>query len=419
VPAGAFEDLDRLGVGYASSIPPASGRGKTRKTRSPRATAMRGSKTLLTMARLADQRDHGSPARVERLRAYGTLMAHWLLERMPELFPTWARDPELLGTAVAVQNVGNVSIPPGVLGRAGRLNRAERDMVRHHPAYGAALVDAYLQEHPDSALLRTARDAVAFHHEAYDGSGYPHGLSGDDIPMVAQMAGVVDAFEALTSHRTHRRAFRARDAAGYILQGAGSRFGPVAVEAFHAQQESLAWMLMQLGDGLVDVVTAPSIPPSGVEQPVDGEEGESRQGSVMRVLRDAALARSGGELVASSVDGIGRVYMHRGRVAWAHASDLKVVLTQWLVETQNVPLETVRKAMEECKKTGRNFGETLIGWGLIPRARFQDLLRQYVAERLQRILAYPEPQVMFVPMTRTYATELTFSLEELVGDRDV
>jgi hypothetical protein len=409
-----FDALDRMGAGFVSmvsSVPPPGAR-RHKKGRSPMATMMRGKKTLLTLARLVEQRDHGSVARVERTRAYGLLLAQWLLERLPEAFPPWARDADLLAAAIAVQNVGNISVPPGVLGRAGRLNRHERDMVRSHPVYGATLVDAFLAQHPDSSFLRVARDAAAFHHEAHDGSGYPHGMMGDDIPTVAQLASVVDTFEALTSHRGHRRAYRSRDAAAYILQGAGTRFSPVVVEAFRGQQEALAWMFLQLGDAQVDVVSAPSIPPSNVEAAAEAPDAPTETG-VRRVLRDAAAARSGGEVVVASVEGIGRIYMHRGRVAWAHASNVKTVLTQWLVETHGLKVESVREAMEDCKRTGRNFGETLIAWNLIPRERFKELLRQYVALRLQAILALKEPQVLFVPQSRTYATELTFSLDDL------
>lgn len=427
-----FDELDRMGLQFFATIPPPEG---VRKAAAPMSVPMpdpkMGRKMLLTLARVAEQRDHGSYVRVTRMHAYSMIMAQWLLERMPELFPTWARDPDVIGAVCAVQNVGNISVPPGLLSTPRRLTRYEKQLVKHHPRFGAALLDAYLAIRPGSVFIRMARDACAFHHESWDGSGYPFGIKGDEIPMVAQLAAVVDAFDALTSHRFHRRAYRARDACAYVLGQSGVKFGPVVVEAFKARQEALAWVYLQLGDAPVSPQQARRISPTVVQEPEDAEHrgpqdpvaawtqlhgaASSSDGPVMTALMEAASSRTGGELMVISADGMGRVYVHDGRVAWAHASNLPGVLTQSLVQEHHIPADRVRALIEECRRNGTNFGETLISNGLISRESFRSLLRHHVAERLKRILTFDEPEVRFMPLQRTYATDLTFDLREVLS----
>jgi putative two-component system response regulator len=135
----------------------------------------------------------------------------------------------LLFNAAPMHDVGKIGIPDSILLKPGPLNAAEWDVMRRHPEIGAAIIgdDA-------SDLLRMSRDIARCHHEQWDGSGYPQGLAGDAIPLAARIVTVADVFDALTTARPYKLAWRKADAIAYIVQQAGRQFDPDAVAAFTA-----------------------------------------------------------------------------------------------------------------------------------------------------------------------------------------
>jgi HD-GYP domain-containing protein (c-di-GMP phosphodiesterase class II) len=124
-----------------------------------------------------------------------------------------------------IHDIGMAGIPDDVLFKAGPLSKQERDVVRHHPAYARDL----LSQVPAFAA---ALDIPHCHHEKWDGTGYPHGLKGLEIPLAARIFAVVDVWFALRSERPYRPAWTIEDAHVYILQRAGRDFDPAVVEVF-------------------------------------------------------------------------------------------------------------------------------------------------------------------------------------------
>lgn len=124
-----------------------------------------------------------------------------------------------------LHDVGKIGIPDQILLKPGRLNAEEFEIMKRHVVFGGEIIQ-------DSAWLKGARDVVLFHHEKFDGSGYPHGLYGNDIPHGARLFAVVDVFDALMSKRPYKEPFLIEDALIILLDGAGRHFDPNVVNIF-------------------------------------------------------------------------------------------------------------------------------------------------------------------------------------------
>lgn len=135
-------------------------------------------------------------------------------------------DLEKLWWAGLLHDVGKIGLAESILQKPGTLTEAERQEVRKHPEYGAQIVAPFCRGLPEIP------DAIRFHHERWDGLGYPDGLVSTDIPLFARVLAVADVFEALTSHRSYRDALTAEQASIYILNQSGTHFDPAVVRAF-------------------------------------------------------------------------------------------------------------------------------------------------------------------------------------------
>ena len=124
-------------------------------------------------------------------------------------------------------DIGTMGIPQELLAKASALNEAEIEQVRTHTTIGANLL-------ANIPMLEKIRPIVLSHHERYDGTGYPHGLKEDQIPLAAQIIAVADAYHAMTQARPHRAAFAGKQALRELRANAGTQFNPVVVEAFIA-----------------------------------------------------------------------------------------------------------------------------------------------------------------------------------------
>jgi HD-GYP domain-containing protein (c-di-GMP phosphodiesterase class II) len=124
-----------------------------------------------------------------------------------------------------LHDLGKLAVPLRVLAKSGRLTNEEFEYIRAHPSDGAAILEGI-------PTLQHLTTGVRYHHEKWDGSGYPEGLSGDRIPLVAQIMAVCDAYDAMTSTRAYRDSRDPEYARGEVAKEAGSHFGPLAAEAF-------------------------------------------------------------------------------------------------------------------------------------------------------------------------------------------
>ena len=133
-----------------------------------------------------------------------------------------------------LHDVGKVGVPTSIIQKPGRLDDSEMDAIRLHPARGVELIG-------NIPFLEEVKSAVLHHHEKYDGTGYPAGLSGTNIPYFARIIGIVDAFDCLTSTRSYRPARSIEETLAILVQDKYTHFDPRLVDAFVAVIRSEGW----------------------------------------------------------------------------------------------------------------------------------------------------------------------------------
>ena len=171
------------------------------------------------LGKAAEYKDNETGAHVLRMSHYSRIVALAL-----GLSDAHA---DLLLHAAPMHDIGKIGIPDSILCKPGRLTEQEWEIMRQHTVIGAQI----LGDHP-SGLLRLAATIALCHHEKWDGSGYPRGLAGEDIPLEARIVAIADVFDALTSVRPYKWAWSVDDAVELIRSESGGHFDPRVVEAF-------------------------------------------------------------------------------------------------------------------------------------------------------------------------------------------
>lgn len=167
----------------------------------------------------AEYKDNETGLHVQRMAEYARLIALEL-----GFSPL---DAETLFAAAPMHDIGKLGIPDAILCKPGKLTEEEFEVIKSHPVIGARILD-----NPDSELLSVAREVAMFHHEKWDGSGYPMGLKGEKIPITARIASVADVYDALVSIRPYKKAWSTEQALGFFDEQKEKHFDPNVVEAF-------------------------------------------------------------------------------------------------------------------------------------------------------------------------------------------
>lgn len=149
--------------------------------------------------------------------------------------------------AATLHDIGKLSIPSEILNKPGKLTEEEFAIMKTHAAVGAEMLQKLLHQY-DDPLLTTAHEICRWHHERYDGRGYPDGLVGDQIPLSAQAVSVADVYDALTSERCYKKAFSHETAMDMILSGQCGAFSPMMLACLKDIDQDLQEMLRQGGE---------------------------------------------------------------------------------------------------------------------------------------------------------------------------
>ncbi|MEM6506782.1 MAG: HD domain-containing phosphohydrolase [Planctomycetota bacterium] len=187
---------------------------------------------IFGLAKLADSRDPETGGHLERLCAFSALLAEQLQKtgNHPEVTDEWIRELRL---AAALHDIGKVGVADSALLKAGKLNEEERAEIERHPQIAADTLLEIYQRMGDDTLIASSVQVALYHHEKWDGSGYPFKLKGDGIPLSARIVAVADVYDALTSKRVYKDAMPHEKACAIINEGSGQHFDPAVVEAFN------------------------------------------------------------------------------------------------------------------------------------------------------------------------------------------
>lgn len=194
------------------------------------AQALHTRDALITgLAKLADFRDNDTGAHLDRIAEYSVLLGEALRGRFPEIDDAWIAT---LRVASSLHDIGKVGIPDAVLLKPGRITLEERAVIEKHPLMGTDTLIAVREAMGEDALVEMSLRVALYHHERWDGKGYPMGVAAEQIPLEARVVALADVYDALTSKRVYKDAMPHGTVVGMILEGAGTQFDPAVVEAF-------------------------------------------------------------------------------------------------------------------------------------------------------------------------------------------
>jgi putative two-component system response regulator len=198
--------------------------------------------TIFAMAKLVESRDSDAGNHLERMQRTCRLLSEHMAGRTAFAHQIDEEFVQTIELTCLLHDIGKVGIPDSILLKPGRLNDDEFKIMKTHTTIGADTLEAALCKAQSKDYLKMGRDIAMAHHEHYDGSGYPHGLAGKDIPLAARIVALADAYDALVSKRVYRNALNHVMARNIIVQEAGTHFDPSIVEAFVACEEQFVGM---------------------------------------------------------------------------------------------------------------------------------------------------------------------------------
>ncbi|NCN05017.1 MAG: response regulator [Spirochaetales bacterium] len=191
-------------------------------------------KIILLMAKLTDYRSPETGFHIERVQYYTRLIAQTLMEEgLTSLNP---RVVATMFTVSCLHDIGKIAIPDDVLKKPGKLTPEEFTLMKTHATIGGKILEEAYKE-VGSELLHYAKDMTLYHHEKYDGTGYPKGLMGDTIPLSARILALADVFDALSSERVYKPAFDRETCHKIITEESGKHFDPRIVGVFEKKED--------------------------------------------------------------------------------------------------------------------------------------------------------------------------------------
>ncbi|MBD5507848.1 MAG: HD domain-containing protein [Lachnospiraceae bacterium] len=186
------------------------------------------------MAEVVENRDDNTGGHIRRTAEYVEGITEELKKR--GIYSDILTDRYMSDMIVAapLHDIGKIHIPDAVLNKPGRLTEEEFEVMKTHTTAGEELLIHAKEELGESGYLNTAVEMAAYHHEWWNGKGYPYGISGEEIPLCARVMAVADVFDALTSKRCYKSAMPLEKAYAIIREESGTHFDPAVVEAFFA-----------------------------------------------------------------------------------------------------------------------------------------------------------------------------------------
>jgi len=187
--------------------------------RAEQTSSLRERETIVRLSRAAEFRDPETGGHIQRMAHYS-----WLIAKRMDLSP---HDQQLILESAPMHDVGKVGIPDHILLKPGKLLPEEFEIMKGHAEKGYQILAG-----SNSPLLQKGAEIARSHHEKFDGSGYPQGLKGSDIPLSGRIVAVADVFDALTSERPYKAAWSVEDSVTYLTDQKGRHFDPQCVDAF-------------------------------------------------------------------------------------------------------------------------------------------------------------------------------------------
>jgi len=193
--------------------------------------------SIFALAKLAESRDGETAFHLHRLKQYCLSLCRHLRSRQEFREVMTDRFIEDLAQSSILHDIGKVGLPDTILFNSGRFGSEEYEVMKSHTTLGGRSLEEATRETGEEGFLSMARDIAYYHHEHWDGGGYPEGRTRDNIPLPARIVAVADVYDALTSERRYKRAFSHEEACALIIEKRGKQFDPDLVDAFVSVSE--------------------------------------------------------------------------------------------------------------------------------------------------------------------------------------
>ncbi|OGT97562.1 MAG: hypothetical protein A2079_05415 [Geobacteraceae bacterium GWC2_48_7] len=194
--------------------------------------------TIFALAKLAEQRDGDTGAHLERVREFCRLLAQRLGENSPYAASINPEFIECIQHASPLHDVGKVAIPDSILLKKGVLTPEEFEIMKSHTIIGAENMQSVYNHYSGNTFIGMGIEIALYHHERWDGTGYPDGLIGRNIPLSARIMALADVYDALRSDRCYRKGIGHEQVKSMIREGEGTHFDPAIVKAFFHLQDT-------------------------------------------------------------------------------------------------------------------------------------------------------------------------------------
>ena len=187
---------------------------------------------VLVLADIVENRDRSTGGHIERVTVYIQIMIDAMLERGVYASEMSEWDLKQVVSSSRLHDVGKITISDFILNKPGLLTNEEFEIIKKHAIEGENIINQIISRTGEVEFLSNAKLFAGYHHENWDGTGYPYGLKEMDIPLLGRIMAVVDVFDALVSERPYKKVFSDEEAIEIIRTGAGKRFDPEIVKVF-------------------------------------------------------------------------------------------------------------------------------------------------------------------------------------------
>ena len=201
---------------------------------------------VFTLADLVERRDANTGGHIDRTTAYLKILVEAMLLREVYIDEIRTWNVEVFISSARLHDLGKIWVSDSILNKPGRLTEEEFQIMKSHPAEGEQLIEQMISRTGSSEFLHNAKLSAAYHHERWDGRGYPYGLKGAEIPLQGRIMAIVDVYDALTSERPYKKAFTCEEAFRIIMDDAGKHFDPHIADVLYAIKGQVETVMVNL-----------------------------------------------------------------------------------------------------------------------------------------------------------------------------
>ncbi|MCL2877692.1 MAG: response regulator [Acidobacteria bacterium] len=194
---------------------------------------------VFVLADMVESRDQGTGGHVERTAEYIEILIKAMVARGVYTDEIRGNNLELLVSSARLHDVGKITVPDAILNKPGKLTQEEFEIMKTHCVEGERIIDRIILRTDNVEFLRNAKLFAGYHHERWDGKGYPYGLRGTGIPLLGRIMAFVDVYDALISERPYKPPFTKEEAFGIIMENAGKQFDPYIADVFFGVKDQL------------------------------------------------------------------------------------------------------------------------------------------------------------------------------------